>query len=91
MLVNMDTITWVPATTLRQPGHLGTLYNWLGRSPYVGDAYLSKTLLHDFRLYRKALTEEEIQLTELNVVTMLNNWMPPIWKTPIHPSLFATP
>ncbi|NLE32682.1 MAG: T9SS type A sorting domain-containing protein [Bacteroidales bacterium] len=52
---------------------MGTLYNWLGRSPYVGDAYLSKTLLHDFRLYRKALTDEEIQLTELNVVTMLNN------------------
>jgi len=73
MLVNTDTITWLPANTLRQPGQLGTLYNWLGRSPYVGDAYLSKALLHDFRLYRKALTEEEIQLTELNVVTMLNN------------------
>jgi len=73
MLVMMDTITWVPANTLPKPGLIGTKYNWLGRSSYVGDAYLSKTLLHDFRIYNKALSEEEIQLTELNVVTMLNN------------------
>jgi len=72
MLVKTDTITWVPSKTLRQPGRLGTNYNWLGRSPYVGDAYLTNTLLYDFRIYRKALTEEEIQLTELNVVTTLS-------------------
>jgi hypothetical protein len=71
MLVKTDTITWVPSKTLRQPGRLGTNYNWLGRSPYVGDAYLTNTLLYDFRIYDKALTEEEIQLTELNVVTMI--------------------
>ena len=72
MLIKTDTITWLPGQTLRQTNRFGTTHNWLGRSPYAGDAYLSKTLLYDFRIYRKALSEEEIQLTELNVVTTLS-------------------
>jgi len=72
MSVTTDTITWVPSNTLPIEGRTGTNYNWLGRSCYVGDAYLSKTLLYDFRIYNKALTEEEIQMTELNVGTTIN-------------------
>ena len=34
---------------------------------------MTNTLLYDFRIYDKALTEEEIQLTELNVVTMISS------------------
>jgi len=46
---------------------LGTPFNWIGRSNYKSDNYLRKTLVYDFRLYRKALTEAEVQTTELNV------------------------
>lgn len=42
------------------PGALGnTVFNFIGRSPYSGDAYL-KALLADFRVYNRALTEKEI-------------------------------
>ncbi|MHB9056893.1 MAG: immunoglobulin-like domain-containing protein [Paludibacteraceae bacterium] len=62
-----DTVTMVPSNTLRVPGRIGTLYNWIGRSSYKGDVYLRKTLVYDFRLYKKALSESEIQTSELNV------------------------
>ena len=38
-----------------------TLKGWLGRSPFDADAYLSNTLIDNFRLYNKALTGEEIR------------------------------
>jgi hypothetical protein len=60
-------ITSLPATTLAKNGKLGTLYNWIGRSCYTGDVYLRKTLVYDFRLYSKALTDTEIQTGILNV------------------------
>ena len=34
---------------------------WLGRSPYSGDAYMTNTMMDNFRIYAKALTEEEIK------------------------------
>ncbi len=72
MPVKSDTITWLPSNTLIRNGSLGTNFNWLGRSCYAGDAYLTRALLYDFRIYNKALTEEEIQITELNVGANIN-------------------
>ncbi len=60
-------ITNLPSTALPKPGFVGTPYNWLGRSCYATDAYLRKTLVYDFRLYKTALTDEQIQFTLLNV------------------------
>ncbi|MBN2767268.1 MAG: hypothetical protein JXR27_12930 [Paludibacteraceae bacterium] len=68
-------ITNLPSEVLQQAGRLGTLYNWIGRSNYVSDKYLRKTLVHDFRIYNRALDELEIMSTELNVaenIEMLN-------------------
>jgi hypothetical protein len=60
-------ITNLPKSTLPKSGMLGTPFNWIGRSNYITDAYLRKTLVYDFRLYRKALTDAEIQTSEFNV------------------------
>jgi hypothetical protein len=60
-------ITNLPKTALPKAGLSGTLNNWIGRSCYTTDVYLRKALVHDFRLYKKALTDEEIMTTELNV------------------------
>lgn len=60
-------ITNLPSTALPKANMLGTPFNWIGRSNYKSDNYLRKTLVYDFRLYRKALTEAEVQTTELNV------------------------
>ena len=64
-------VTNLPKTALPKAGLSGTPYNWLGRSCYAADAYLRKTLIHDFRLYKKALTDEQIMNTELNVATKI--------------------
>ena len=43
------------------PGDLGsTVYNFLGRSAYQGDAYLANTLFYDFRIYNRALNASEV-------------------------------
>jgi hypothetical protein len=60
-------ITNLPANTLPQPGRLGTIYNWIGRSNYTGDVYLGKTKVYDFRLYNRALTDMEIMVEKLDV------------------------
>jgi alpha-L-fucosidase len=45
----------------KQPKVLGaTAYNYIGRSPYLADAYLKKSLLYDFRLYNRALTATDV-------------------------------
>ena len=67
MPVATGTITALPSTALPKAGNLGTLYNWLGRSCYASDSYLRKTLVYDFRIYSKALTDAEIQTNVLNV------------------------
>ena len=36
--------------------------SWLGRSPYEADAYMTNTLMDNFRIYSKALTEEEVKM-----------------------------
>jgi len=60
-------VTSLPASTLTRAGQLGTLYNWIGRSCYIGDVYLRKSLVYDFRLYRTALNVDQIQSSVLNV------------------------
>jgi len=65
--VPLVAITNLPSTALPKRGQLGTLFNWIGRSCFTTDAYLKKTLVYDFRLYRTALSDEQIQNTELNV------------------------
>lgn len=65
------TITNLPSTALPKANMLGTPFNWIGRSNYTTDKYLRKTLVYDFRLYRKALTGAEIETTDLNVVTTI--------------------
>ena len=35
--------------------------SWLGRSPYTSDAYMTNTLMDNFRIYAKALTDEEVK------------------------------
>lgn len=65
-------ITNIPSEVLPQPGRLGTLYNWIGRSNFVSDKYLRKTLVHDFRIYNRALDDIEIMSTELNVGETIN-------------------
>lgn len=66
-------ITNTPASALYKAGLLGTPYNWIGRSNYVGDVYLRNTLVYDFRLYKKALNDIEILATELNVPETIEN------------------
>lgn len=61
------TVTNIPKSTLIKNGKLGTEFNWIGRSCYPTDAYLRKTLVTDFRLYNKALTDVEILEEELKV------------------------
>lgn len=60
-------VTKLPSNTLPIAGEIGTPYNWIGRSCYPADAYLRKTLVYDIRLYRTALTDEQIQTSVLNV------------------------
>ena len=36
------------------------VYNWIGRSPFAGDAYLANTMVADIRIYDKALTGGEV-------------------------------
>ena len=67
LAISMGEVTKLPSTTLAMDQRLGTLYNWIGRSNYSTDAYLRKTLIADFRLYNTALTDEQIQMTELDI------------------------
>src|SRR5665647_848273 len=60
-----------PLDALLKPRFLGTPFNWIGRSCYVVDTYLRKTLVSDFRLYSRALTENEIGNSLMNVTNTI--------------------
>jgi hypothetical protein len=64
-------ITNTPASALKKDGLLGTLYNWIGRSNYTGDVYLRQSLVYDFRVYKKALSDFDILVDKLNVIETL--------------------
>jgi hypothetical protein len=82
IMVASDTITNKP-TCLLQPGLLGTPCNWIGRSCYSGDVYLRNTLVYDFRLYSRALSEEEIQTSVLKVGETVNGLEAAYAETPV--------
>lgn len=35
--------------------------SWLGRSPYSADAYMTNTMMDNFRIFKKALTDNEVK------------------------------
>ena len=39
----------------------GITQSWLGRSPYSADAYMTNTMMDNFRIFKKALTAAEVQ------------------------------
>lgn len=51
------------ATTSLKPTTFGYQLqdNWLGRSPYSGDAYMTNTYLDNLRIYNTALTLDEVK------------------------------
>ncbi|MDD4990996.1 MAG: hypothetical protein PHR83_02080 [Paludibacter sp.] len=76
VLYNTAEITNLLSKVLPKAGLYGTPYNWIGRSCYKADAYLRQSLVYDFRLYSRALTDIEIMSTVLdatNTVDQLNN------------------
>ncbi len=68
-----DTIIYNPSTALKKPGFTGTPFNWIGRSCYASDVYLRNTLVYDFRIYNRALSDIEILALELNVGEVILN------------------
>lgn len=66
--VASGSVTNIPKSSLIKNGKVGTEFNWIGRSCYPTDAYLRQTLVTDFRLYNKALTDVEILEEELKVI-----------------------
>ncbi len=70
-----DTMINSPAKIFSQYGKNGSPYNWLAKSCYEanGDVYLRQTLVHDFRIYNRALSDIEILALELNVGEILTN------------------
>lgn len=68
-----DTITYNPSTALKKAGFTGTPFNWIGRSCYASDVYLRNTLVYDFRVYNRALSDIEILALELNVGEVITN------------------
>ena len=56
-----DTVRITPKEALRKEGKAGTQFNWIGRPCFAADTYLANTYVHDFRLYNKAFTTEELE------------------------------
>lgn len=50
-------------TTIRPASFASSVtQSWLGRSPYSGDAYMTNTMMDNFRIYSKALTAAEVKM-----------------------------
>lgn len=58
--VATGSVTNLPSTTLPIAGRTGTNYNWLGRSPYVLDNYLKKTMLYGFQLMKATVSDADL-------------------------------
>lgn len=70
--VKTGSITQTPFSALSKSGLTGTAHNWIGRSAYPSDAFLQQTLVYDFRLYRRALEQEQIRESILRVESTLS-------------------
>jgi hypothetical protein len=53
--------TWMSMPLMATAFTAAPAYNWIGRAPFSGDNYLKQTLVTDFRLYDKALTDKEVK------------------------------
>ncbi len=71
MMVSEQIFNYLPADNFFVAGHAGTLDNWIGRSNYSADVYLRNTRVADFRMYGKALTEEDFNGGVINVPATL--------------------
>ena len=50
------------STTIRPSSFASSItQSWLGRSPYSADAYMTNTMMDNFRIYSKALTAAEVK------------------------------
>lgn len=49
-----------PETALWRSGLSGTPYNYIGKPCYAGDPYLQKTMISALVIYKKGMTEEEV-------------------------------
>lgn len=51
------------ATISLKPGSIGYAFcdNWLGRSPFTGDAYMTNTYMDNLRIYNTAITAAEVK------------------------------
>lgn len=77
----------LPAIILPTEGRIGTMYNWIGRSCYSGDAYLRQTMIYDFRMYTEAFYEEDFHGDKLDVpatLEMLNSATIPSGVRPVN-------
>ena len=50
-------------------------YNWIGRAPFATDAYLTQTLVSDFRVYDGAVTDETITALSARTDTLDYEYM----------------
>lgn len=44
------------------------VFNWIGRAPFNGDAYLANTLISDVRIYTEALSDKEVRTLSNHVL-----------------------
>ena len=50
------------STSMHPSGFASSItQSWLGRSPYSADAYMTNTMMDNFRIYKKALSDEEVK------------------------------
>ena len=49
-----------PETALWRTGLSGTIYNYIGKPSYAGDPYLQNTMIAALVIYKKGMTEEEV-------------------------------
>lgn len=58
----MDGVAVKSTNATLNPSNIGsaTPYNWLGRAPFNGDAYLKGAIYSDFRVYNRALSSSEM-------------------------------
>ena len=57
----IGTLTSMPRNKTNY-GTASVPYCWLGRAPFSGDNYLQQTLVADFRLYGRSLSEDEVRI-----------------------------
>lgn len=50
------------------PGDETPLYNWIGRAPFPGDAFLAGTRISDVRIYNEALSDRDVRILSNEVL-----------------------